>query len=30
MVLEGRYDTVEEINDHKVDYFDLPLLSTYS
>jgi len=30
MVLEGRYDTVEEITGRKVDYFDLPLLSTYS
>jgi len=29
MVLEGRYDTVEEITSG-VDYFHLPLLSTYS
>ena len=30
MVLEGRYKTVEEITGQKIDYFHLPLLSTYS
>ena len=30
MVLEGQYDTVEEITGPKIDYYHLPLLSSYS